>query len=303
MLGAYIAYSLVSTFGRGPLGFWGAVVLAALAVALIGVLIETLLLKRIYAAPELLQLAATFGVVLIVRDAALLAWGAEDLLGPRAPGLERRDGRFRPADPHLRSVPARGRPAGAAGALGAAGAHPVRHADARRDREPHARRRAGHQRADAVHHRVRARRLPRGARGSAAAAAGAGQSGHGSRDHRGSVRRHRRRRAGLDPGGLRRRAPDRPHQGAVHRARHGRGRRPRDRVPQAHARGRIRRDGGRAHREALRPHGRRAFGAADHAARRVPRARRAARPPRRARRAGRARRWPPRCRGPATSTG
>jgi len=87
MLGAYIAYSLVSTFGRGPLGFWGAIVLAALAVALIGVLIETLLLKRIYAAPELLQLAATFGVVLIVRDAALLAWGAEDLLGPRAPGL------------------------------------------------------------------------------------------------------------------------------------------------------------------------------------------------------------------------
>ena len=88
MLGAYIAYSLGSTLlGRGPLGFWGAVVLAALAVALIGALIEALLLKRIYAAPELLQLAATFGVVLIVRDAALALWGAEDLLGPRAPGI------------------------------------------------------------------------------------------------------------------------------------------------------------------------------------------------------------------------
>ena len=49
-----------------------------------------LLLKRIYAAPELLQLAATFGVVLIVRDATLALWGAEDLLGPRAPGLRRR---------------------------------------------------------------------------------------------------------------------------------------------------------------------------------------------------------------------
>ena len=87
MLGAYIAYSLVATLPRGPFGFWGAVVLAALVVALIGTLLETLLLKRIYAAPELLQLAATFGVVLIVRDAALLVWGAEDLLGPRAPGL------------------------------------------------------------------------------------------------------------------------------------------------------------------------------------------------------------------------
>jgi branched-chain amino acid transport system permease protein len=35
----------------------------------------------------LLQLAATFGIVLIVRDAALYVWGAADLLGPRAPGL------------------------------------------------------------------------------------------------------------------------------------------------------------------------------------------------------------------------
>ncbi len=87
MLGAYIAYSLVATFDGGPLGFWGAVVLAAITVAAIGAAIEALLLKRIYAAPELLQLAATFGVVLIVRDAALAIWGAEDLLGPRAPGF------------------------------------------------------------------------------------------------------------------------------------------------------------------------------------------------------------------------
>jgi len=87
MLGAYIAITLVGVLGRGPLGFWGAVVTAALFVAVIGASIETLLLRRIYAAPELLQLAATFGIVLIVRDAALALWGAEDLLGPRAPGL------------------------------------------------------------------------------------------------------------------------------------------------------------------------------------------------------------------------
>jgi branched-chain amino acid transport system permease protein len=87
MLGAYVAYSLVAALGGGPMGFWGAIVLAALVVAAIGATIEALLLKRIYAAPELLQLAATFGVVLIVRDAALALWGPEDLLGPRAPGL------------------------------------------------------------------------------------------------------------------------------------------------------------------------------------------------------------------------
>ena len=91
MLGAYLAYAagelLAGAFGRGGMSFWVGVIVAALAVAIIGALIEVLLLKRLYAAPELLQLTATFGVVLIVRDAVLAAFGATDLLGPRAPGF------------------------------------------------------------------------------------------------------------------------------------------------------------------------------------------------------------------------
>lgn len=88
MLGIYIAYSLVQYFGRTSIiGFWGAVLLAALAVGLIGVAIEILVLRRIYRAPELFQLLGTFALVLIVKDAALYVWGAEDLLGPRAAGL------------------------------------------------------------------------------------------------------------------------------------------------------------------------------------------------------------------------
>ena len=87
MLGAYGAYALIETLPKDALGFWGGVLVAALAVGAIGALIEVLLLRRIYHAPELLQLTATFGVVLIVRDAALAIWGAEDLLGPRAPGF------------------------------------------------------------------------------------------------------------------------------------------------------------------------------------------------------------------------
>ena len=88
MLGAFIAYTLVAAMPKGFMGFWGGVIVAAVAVALIGAAIEAVLLKRIYAAPELLQLAATFGIVLIIRDAALYLWGPEDLLGPRAPGLD-----------------------------------------------------------------------------------------------------------------------------------------------------------------------------------------------------------------------
>ena len=87
MLGLYGAYSLIEFFGRTPLGFWGAVVLAALAVGLVGVLIEVLVLRRIYRAPELFQLLATFAIVLVIKDIALFTWGAEDLVGPRAPGL------------------------------------------------------------------------------------------------------------------------------------------------------------------------------------------------------------------------
>ena len=82
MLGMYAAVSL-----SGPLGFWAAVPLAALAVAGTGFGIEWLILRRIYRAPELLQLLATFALMLVIKDGALWAWGAEDLLGPRAPGL------------------------------------------------------------------------------------------------------------------------------------------------------------------------------------------------------------------------
>ncbi|WP_088280452.1 ABC transporter permease [Ideonella sp. A 288] len=86
MLGVYIAYALVERFGAG-LGFWPALLLAAVAVGAIAAVVEVVLLRRIYRAPELFQLLATFALVLVIKDAALWLWGAEDLLGPRAPGL------------------------------------------------------------------------------------------------------------------------------------------------------------------------------------------------------------------------
>ncbi len=88
MLGLYGAYTLIEVLGRTPLGFWSAVALAALAVGIAGVLIEVLVLRRVYRAPELFQLLATFAVVLVIKDIALFAWGPEDLVGPRAPGFD-----------------------------------------------------------------------------------------------------------------------------------------------------------------------------------------------------------------------
>ncbi|RYX87362.1 MAG: ABC transporter permease, partial [Bradyrhizobiaceae bacterium] len=86
MLGTYIAYSVATKIG-GALGFWGGIVLTAILVGILGAIIEVLLLRRIYRAPELFQLLATFALVLVFNDAALWIWGPEDLLGPRAPGL------------------------------------------------------------------------------------------------------------------------------------------------------------------------------------------------------------------------
>ena len=85
MLGVYIAYTFADKLGGA--WFWPALLLAALAVGAIGALVETLLLRRVYRAPELFQLLATFALMLVIKDAALWAWGPEDLLGPRAPGL------------------------------------------------------------------------------------------------------------------------------------------------------------------------------------------------------------------------
>jgi branched-chain amino acid transport system permease protein len=87
MLGAYVAFTLTEYFA-GAFGFWGGIVAAALAVAALGVLVEIVLLRRIYHAPELFQLLATFGLTLMVEDLVVLIWGPSDLLGRRAPGFK-----------------------------------------------------------------------------------------------------------------------------------------------------------------------------------------------------------------------
>lgn len=88
MVGLYIGYSIVTAIGGSVLGFWGSMLATAVIVGLLAAGIEILLLRRIYHAPELFQLLATFGLVLVIKDACLWIWGPEDLLGPRAPGLK-----------------------------------------------------------------------------------------------------------------------------------------------------------------------------------------------------------------------
>ena len=88
MVGAYLAYYLVSYLPTGIFSFWTSILLAALTVGLIGVIVEVFLLRRLYHAPELFILFATFGIVLMIQDLSRWLFGAEDLLGPMAPGLK-----------------------------------------------------------------------------------------------------------------------------------------------------------------------------------------------------------------------
>src|SRR5262249_56155699 len=66
MVGLYLAATFATKVG-GALGFWGGIAAAGLLVAALGGLIEMLLLRRIYQAPELFQLLATFALVLIIN--------------------------------------------------------------------------------------------------------------------------------------------------------------------------------------------------------------------------------------------
>jgi len=91
MLGAYFGLTFVALFtdwfGGGHLPFWSAILAAAVVVGAIGALVEITILRRIYRSPELFQLVATFGVILVIQDLALWGWGPADRLGPRAPDL------------------------------------------------------------------------------------------------------------------------------------------------------------------------------------------------------------------------
>ena len=87
MLGAFIGWSVLARLPHTPAAFVLGVLATALATGLLGALLETTLLRRIYRAPELFQLLATFGVVLIVQDVAQLIWGPADLSLARPPWL------------------------------------------------------------------------------------------------------------------------------------------------------------------------------------------------------------------------
>ena len=87
MLAAYLAYTLTGALPLGAASFYVAVLLAAAATGIVGFVVEVALLRRVYRAPELYQLLATFALVLVIADVVAFVWGRENKTGPPAPGL------------------------------------------------------------------------------------------------------------------------------------------------------------------------------------------------------------------------
>jgi branched-chain amino acid transport system permease protein len=88
MLGAYLAYQLVQWIGPKGEGFWLAAIGAALGIAILGGLVERLLLRHLYGREELYQLLFTYALVLILGDTAKVIWGTGQLSVSRPPSLE-----------------------------------------------------------------------------------------------------------------------------------------------------------------------------------------------------------------------
>jgi branched-chain amino acid transport system permease protein len=83
-LGAYLAYSLMPF-----VGFWGALLLAPLLTAVLGLAIERVLIRRVYGRDPLYSLLLTFGLAYILEDLARYIWGAQSVPFPIPSALTR----------------------------------------------------------------------------------------------------------------------------------------------------------------------------------------------------------------------
>lgn len=88
MLGAYLAWQAVEWLTPLLESFWLAALFAALVVAVLGGLVERLLLRHMYGKEELYQLLLTYALVLILGDAAKAIWGTQQLSVSRPPMLD-----------------------------------------------------------------------------------------------------------------------------------------------------------------------------------------------------------------------
>ncbi len=77
MIGAFLAYSIATWVGGSSTGFWAALILAPVGVALISLVVERALFSRLYDREHLMLLLFTFAFMLLCKDLVKLIWGAD----------------------------------------------------------------------------------------------------------------------------------------------------------------------------------------------------------------------------------
>jgi branched-chain amino acid transport system permease protein len=85
MLGAFGAYILLQEAG---IGFWWSLILAPLVMGTFGMLIERLLIRRLYRLDPLYNFLLTFGLTLMLQDLVRLRYGVQGQPYGTPPGLE-----------------------------------------------------------------------------------------------------------------------------------------------------------------------------------------------------------------------
>jgi branched-chain amino acid transport system permease protein len=73
-LGGYLAFTL-----SPALGYWGALLVAPLLTALIGLVVERLMIRRVYNRDPVYSLLLTFGFAFVMQDVARYVWGPNGL--------------------------------------------------------------------------------------------------------------------------------------------------------------------------------------------------------------------------------
>src|SRR5439155_894966 len=71
-LGGYLAFTLIPY-----VGFWGALIIAPFLTAILGLVIERVLIRRVYGRDPLYSLLLTFGLAFIFEDVTRYIWGAQ----------------------------------------------------------------------------------------------------------------------------------------------------------------------------------------------------------------------------------
>jgi branched-subunit amino acid ABC-type transport system permease component len=77
MIGAFMAFSVSKVFGGGATGFWMALLIAPLGVAVLSLIIERGLFCRLYEREHLMLLLLTFSFALVFGDLVKMVWGGE----------------------------------------------------------------------------------------------------------------------------------------------------------------------------------------------------------------------------------